>query len=87
MVLHELPLSLFAAFGIGWLAWGIWWFVSIPRPLALVVCCLITVILPPAVGWVCRYRYRLWHYFAWITLIAAELALFTQWPANLVKSP
>jgi hypothetical protein len=79
----------FAVFAVGWVAWGILfyggWFGSIalgalgmPKLIWIAVCALITLALPFMVGWFNRFQFRLWHYFAWLTLIAAQLAWFSQ---------
>lgn len=76
----------FAVFAVGWLAWGMLfysgWFASIyitmPRIISIPVSVLITVTLPFLVGLIYRFRFRLWHYFVWLTLIAMQLAWFSQ---------
>jgi len=85
-LMEELPSLTFTAFMIGWVAWGIWFhgawfnaaFDSAPRLLLLFCCCLFMVSLPVFVGWLQQFRFRLWQYFVWITLLAAQLAWFTQ---------
>jgi hypothetical protein len=83
---EELPSLTFTAFMIGWVAWGVWfygaWFNSflgeMPQLLLLFGCCLFMISLPVFVGWLQHFRFRLWQYFVWITLLAAQLAWFTQ---------
>lgn len=74
----DIPLLIFAACGLGWLAWGIWYYgslVSVPLAMALA---LFTFTFPVFIGLVYSGRFRLWHLFVWITLFAAVLAWFTQ---------
>lgn len=37
---------------------------------------ILTAILPIALGSFHSFRFRLWHYFAYTTLVAAELAYY-----------
>jgi hypothetical protein len=46
---------------------------TIPFPI------MITVILPVAIGSVTCFRFRLWHYLAYTTLVAVELAYYLRW--------
>jgi hypothetical protein len=43
------------------------------------ICCIITLLLPLAVGPFARFRFRLWMLLAWTAIIAAECAYFTRW--------
>jgi hypothetical protein len=40
---------------------------------------LITAVLPFAVGPFISFRFRLWHYLAYTTLVAVELAYYLRW--------
>lgn len=40
---------------------------------------LITAMLPLAIGPFISYRFRLWHYFAFIAILSLELAYYLQW--------
>jgi hypothetical protein len=40
-----------------------------------------TLILPLAIGPFIRFRFRLWHYFAFLTILAVELAYYLRWQA------
>lgn len=44
--------------------------------LCLPIPMLLTVLLPIAVGALIRFRFPLWSYFAWTTLVAAEVAFY-----------
>jgi hypothetical protein len=77
----DFPMLIFAALGIIWLAAGIWIAGSDLhefKPLFLTISCLTTITLPIIVGIAYDFRYRLWHCFAWIALIAAQLAYYVQ---------
>jgi hypothetical protein len=51
---------------------------GVPKLIAVAICALITLTLPLLVGWFNRFQFRLWHYFVWLTLIAMQLAWFSQ---------
>jgi hypothetical protein len=40
---------------------------------------LLPVVLPFVVGSITAYRFRLWHYLAYTTLVAVELAYYLRW--------
>jgi hypothetical protein len=40
---------------------------------------LATLILPLAIGPFISFRFRLWHYFAFLTIVAVELAFYLWW--------
>jgi hypothetical protein len=47
--------------------------VQLPYPL------LVTAVIPFAIGPYIRFRFRLWHYLAYTTLVAVELAYYLRW--------
>jgi hypothetical protein len=78
---RESPLVLFAFLALAWVAAGLWIIgsnLADLKPFVLVLSGFITVLLPVVVGMACEFRYQLWHCFAWIALIAAQLAYFVQ---------
>lgn len=45
------------------------------------VLCLVTALLPFAVGALTGFRFRLWQWLAYTALVAVQLAYFLQWQA------
>lgn len=47
--------------------------------LILPIPALLTVLLPFAIGPFIAFRFRLWHYLVYTTLVAVELAYYLRW--------
>jgi hypothetical protein len=41
--------------------------------------CIVTAILPLAIGALTGFRFRLWHYLAYTALVGVELAYYSRW--------
>ena len=72
----DIPLVLFAVFGIAWLGWGFWFYGSMISIPFVLVSALVTLVLP--IGMVFSGRFRLWHIFVWMTMFGVVLAWFSQ---------